>query len=169
MVTRLPLVPALAIPLAGCGLWDSMFGPDQPAPKEVPMAAPPEARLKVTLTVSPLVNPDLDNRASPVVVRFYQLSADDAFKAADFASLFEKDEKTLGPTLLGKAEVIVAPGDIRTVASDINPKALYVAAVVGFRKFETAKWREIIPLKGEKQLELRCNLSRSAVELREDS
>jgi len=37
------------------------------------------------------------------------------------------------------------------------------------RKFETAKWRTIYPLKGEKELELRCELSRGKIELKEES
>lgn len=166
---RLALAAVLAAGLGGCGVLDLITGkekkPEVPPPKEIAMKPPAEGKLQVTFTASPLINPDLDGRPSPVVVRLYQLSAPEAFQEADFMGLYEKDEKTLGKSLLGKAEIILEPGGIKGIATAVNPDAAFIGVVVGFRRFEEAKWRALFPLQGDKRTRLRATLLRLSAEL----
>lgn len=168
---RLALAAMLAAGLGGCGVADLIMGKDKekkpeiPIPKEIAMKPPAEAKLQVTFTASPLINPDLDGRPSPVVVRLYQLATAEAFQQADFLGLYEKDDKALGKSLLSKAEIIIEPGGIKGVASAVNPETSFIGVVVGFRKFEEAKWRALFPLQGEKRTALRATLLRLSAEL----
>ncbi len=57
---------------------------------------PKPAVAKAQLVVASDVNPDAEGRASPVVVRVYQLKEEGAFNSADFFALFDKEQETLG-------------------------------------------------------------------------
>ncbi len=168
------LVAAALLPsaLGGCGLLSALGltekKPESPPPKEIAMTPPAGADLKLTLIASPLVNPDLDGRPSPVVVRVYQLASPEAFQQADFMGLYEKDEKTLGKSLLGRAELILEPGGVKAIASPLNPAAAFIGIVVGYREFETAKWRALFPLQGRKHAALRASLLRLSADLQQD-
>ena len=55
------------------------------------------------------VNPDLNERPSPVVVTIYQLSSRTIFDNQDFFSLYENAQTILGPDLLTKQELELQP------------------------------------------------------------
>ena len=50
------------------------------------------------------LNPNAEGRASPLVVRIYELKSFSIFKNADFMSLYEKDDQVLGRELVNKEE-----------------------------------------------------------------
>lgn len=159
-------VAILASLIAGC----SWFGGDKdkkdpPPPSPAVAPAPEGATVRATVIASPLINPDLNQRPSPVLVRLYQLTNPDAFETSDFASLFEKDEATLGPAMLAKRELIIAPGGIQVVNAELKPDALFVGAVVGYRNFEKATWKGLFPIAGKKSTPIRVNVGALAVEL----
>jgi type VI secretion system protein VasD len=166
------LVVALlaSLALGGCSFISGLFGGDKPppAPKEVAMKPPPEAKLQISIVASPLINPDLDGRPSSVVVRLYQLASAENFKNADFALLYENDAKALGKSLLASTETIIEPGGIQLLdIPKVNPDTTFIGAVVGFRDFSHAAWRVVYPLKGEKKTAITCSLTRLAVELKD--
>jgi tRNA-dihydrouridine synthase len=61
----------------------------------------------VTLTAGADANPDARGRASPLTVRVYAMKAPGPFEGADFFSLFEKDQATLGAELVQREEVLL--------------------------------------------------------------
>ena len=65
-------------------------------------ATPP--LLQGAIKVDQAANPDLNGRASPVVVRVYELRSPAAFSGADFLSLFEKESEALAGDLVGREE-----------------------------------------------------------------
>ena len=156
MKRRCLLTLLLATSLGGCGLFSS----DKPKPKEVAMKPPPNARIEVTVAASPLINPDLDGRPSPLVVRLYQLSAPESFEQADFAQIYENDQKTLGKTMLGRYQMIVQPGTAQAITAKAEPDVAFIGVVAGFRDFGDATWRTIVPLHGKKHTTLEIDVSR---------
>lgn len=173
---RLAGLLTLTLALGGCGVWDFVVGKDKdklglkdvPIPKEVAMPVPADSRVEVLITASPMVNPDLDGRASPVVVRLYQLASAEAFKEADFSSLYEADEKALGKSMLGRIEMIMEPGGVKAIATKANTEVAFMGVVVAYRKYETAKWRALYPLQGDKRTKVRADILRLSVDLRDE-
>lgn len=162
------LVVLLAV--TGCGLFggDEDEPPPEPPPPpavEVPMPPPGDARLEVVVTASPLVNPDLNGRPSPVVVRIYQLNAPDPFSQADFFQLYEKDAETLGGTALGRRELILQPAGVQSIAAARNAEATHVGVTAGYRKYDEAQWRAITPLPGDRDARVRVVLESLKVEV----
>ena len=96
--------------LAGCA---ALMACSTPPPKPQPV------NLKLNITASADVNPDAQNRPSPVVIRIYQLKDDAAFKGADFFALYDKEEATLAAALVSRVEFELAPGEKKTVTLTI--------------------------------------------------
>ncbi len=160
---RALLVLALAFPVAGCSLLKK---DEPPVAKEIEIKKPAEgAKIDFLATASPLANPGRDGTPSPVVLRLYILSSPDLFTEANFFELWEKDEATLGPALLGKKEIFLTPSDVQRISAPLSPDALAVGVTVGYADFKNAKWRAIIPLQGEKTLKLRAKVDSAAVTL----
>lgn len=147
--------------LPGCGLISK-----KPPPKEIEIKpAPAEATLDVIAVASPLVNPGPDGLPQPVVMRVYQLNAETAFANASFRQLWESDAETLGPTMLGKTELYLAPAEVQRIKANMIEGTTIIAVVVGFRNFEEAKWRAMVGLQGEKKIKLKVDLKTLSVEM----
>lgn len=162
-LSRRRMLLAASALLGGCG----MFGGDKsPAPMEIEIKpAPEEASLDFLAVASPLINPAADGTPAPAMLRLYQLKGDTAFVNANFRQLWEDDEATLGPTLLGKTEMILEPGGVKRIASNLIEGTVIVAVVVGFRNFEEAKWRAMVGVQGESKMVLKATLKTLSVDL----
>ncbi len=62
-------------------------------------------KLDLALSAGERVNPDLNGRPSPVVVRLFELKHPVAFENADFFSLYERPKETLDPDLVTSEEL----------------------------------------------------------------
>jgi type VI secretion system protein VasD len=110
----------------------------------------------VTLRVaaSADVNPDGRNRASPILVRVYALRSTAPFDSADFFSLFEKDQATLGGELVQREELLLKPGDIKAVEMKLSADVKAIAVMGAYRDLERARWRAVRPVEPGKPLNL---------------
>ena len=105
-------------------------------------SAPPKPQLvKLTLIASADVNPDGQNRPSPIVVRLYQLKDDAAFKDADIFTLFDKEQATLAAALVSREEYELAPGEHRNVDLQLSHDARFVGVIAAYRDIRNAQWR----------------------------
>jgi type VI secretion system protein VasD len=95
------------------------------------------------LTATATVNPDANGRASPVVVRLFQLRNDGEFAAADFFALYSKEKETLASTLISREEYVLAPGETRTIDLALDPQARVIGALAAFRDIRSAHWRAL--------------------------
>jgi type VI secretion system protein VasD len=90
------------------------------------------------------VNPDSRGRASPVVVRVYELSGLGNFNSADFLGLFEREQATLGATLVSRDEVQLRPSQSTQIKLVLKPSTRYIAVAAAFRDLERSVWRTAI-------------------------
>src|ERR1700753_1978990 len=87
------------------------------------------------------VNPDLQGRPSPIVVRVFQLRGDAEFSKADFFTLYGHEKEVLGPSLVGVDEYVLHPGEKREARIGMLNDTRYVATIAAFRDISLAKWR----------------------------
>jgi type VI secretion system protein VasD len=107
-------------------------------------AKPPKpVQAHAQLIVSADVNPDTSGRASPIVVRLFQLRNDGEFAAADFFAIYEKEKETLGASLISREEYVLAPGETRTLDLGLSPEARFLGAVAAYRDIRAAHWRAL--------------------------
>lgn len=109
-----------------------------PAPPPPP---PPPGIVELTIKAAADLNPDVSGRASPVIVRVYQLTSPVKFSSADFFALFDREAATLGADLLGREEVAIPPGEERKLTINLKPDATTLGVAASFRDIDKAEWR----------------------------
>jgi type VI secretion system protein VasD len=112
-------------------------------PPKPPPPPPPPPPVRLTIAVSGDVNPDAQNRPSPIVVRLYQLKDDAPFRAADFDALYDKDGATLGAALVSREDFEFAPGDRHEEELALPPEVRFIGVVAAYRDIRNAAWRTV--------------------------
>lgn len=137
-------VAALGL-LGGCSSLSSLnpFGPGSPKPTEV----------RGSIQASPQMNPSVNKRPSPLLVRVYELKSTNAFNAADFISLYQKDQAELGSEMVAREEMTLQPGESRPInKKTLSPETRFIAVFGAYRDLEHARWRAVVPVAlGKKQ------------------
>jgi type VI secretion system protein VasD len=149
---------AASAALAGCSFLSKAPPPPPPPPFQMPQVAPapqivmpppqvreaPPVQVAISLEAGAKVNPDVGGRASPVIVRIYELKSPVAFQAADFFTLFDKESQALGADLIGRDEYQLKPGERVLFARPLRPGTRVVAAVAAFRDLERSTWKAVL-------------------------
>ncbi|KIQ31222.1 type VI secretion protein [Variovorax paradoxus] len=102
--------------------------------------------VSLTLVAGADANPDARGRASPLTVRVYALKSPGPFEGADFFSLFEKDQATLGAELVQREEMLLRPGESKKLDLTLPADAKAIAVMAAFRDLDRARWREVRPV-----------------------
>ena len=126
---------------------------------------PPPTVVQLTVKAAPNINPDADNRASPVVLSAYQLAATDGFEKADFFQLYNKDAATLGADMADRQEIAIAPGETKTVTLEFKPNAKFLGVIAAFRSIDRATWRADAPVPANKTTNLTATVDALSMKL----
>jgi type VI secretion system protein VasD len=102
--------------------------------------------LEITLGASEGVNPNIEGRPSPIVVRLFELSSDTRFMAADYFELMGQDGAPLGEEMLVSEEYILLPGEVRIVRKRAADNSRFLGIAAGYRDLTGSVWRAIAPL-----------------------
>jgi type VI secretion system protein VasD len=113
-------------------------------PPPPPAPPPPAPQVAISLEAGARVNPDAAGRGAPVVVRVYELRSQVAFDAADFFTLFDREQQALGQDLVGRDEYQLRPGERLLFARPLRPGTRVVAAVAAFRELERSTWKAVL-------------------------
>lgn len=103
-------------------------------------------KLDLTLTASDQVNPDLNGRPSPIVVRLLELSNPVAFENADFFSLYGRAESTLPKDLISSEEWELRPGEQVPLKLRATSGGRYIGMLAAYRDLPQVRWRYVVPL-----------------------
>lgn len=107
---------------------------------------PPPSTLSIKVSAGAKLNADNRGRPSPVVVRLYELKSVAEFNSADFLSLYEKDQQVLGAALVVRDELVVNPGESKTIDKLLDADARFIGVMASFRELEKARWRSAVTL-----------------------
>ena len=156
---RLCLPLLLAFGFAGCAMFQKTPPPAAPAPPAPPPLSMPQIVMPPMQREAPLpvqvahsieagadANPDASGRASPVVVRVYEMKSAVAFEAADFFSLFEREQQALGADLIARDEYQIRPGEQVLFARPLRAGTRVVGVAVAFRDLDRSSWRSSLAL-----------------------
>jgi type VI secretion system protein VasD len=137
------IVAAATLAFAACG---SKPPPPPPPPAPPPPPPPKTKLLSINVLASAVMNPDVRNRPSPVLVRIYELRSAAQFESLDFLSLHDKDQALLAGDILSRDEFVIQPGESRQMRRSLGPESKFVGAIAAFRDLERARWRALVPL-----------------------
>jgi len=103
-------------------------------------------KLNLKLTASDQLNPDLNGRPSPVVLRLVELKHPVAFENADFFSLYERAKESLAPDLVASEELELRPGESVELKLSIESGSRYVGVLAAYRDLPETRWRYVVPV-----------------------
>lgn len=93
------------------------------------------------ISASSDMNPDIQGKASSVIVRVYQLSNKINFENATYNELFESEHNALGTEYITLNEYLVDPDSKREIDLKISENTKYIGVVVGYRSTDMVTWR----------------------------
>jgi type VI secretion lipoprotein, VC_A0113 family len=136
-VVRILAIFALLAPLLSCTKVNSgvvgMFNLD--------------TDLKLILLAGKDINPDEKHSPSPLFIRLYELSSDQAFNRADFLELYEKDDALLGKDLIAKRELNrLVPGETQEDGFVLDANTRYVGLFAEFYEYKNSKYKLVFPV-----------------------
>jgi type VI secretion system protein VasD len=139
------MLAATALAVVGCG----------GAPVAPP---PPPITVTLALATGADVNPDVENRASPLEVRVNELADTSQFASADFFALWGQESQTLAAGPYRRHEFMLAPNGVATRELTLDPAMQYVGVAAAFRDIRKASWRAVVPIvqdpKGQRTFQL---------------
>ena len=101
-------------------------------------------KLNLKLTASDELNPDLNGRPSPVVVRLIELKHPVAFENADFFSLYERAKESLAPDMVTSEELEMRPGETVSLKLSVEEGSRYVGVLAAYRDLSGSQWRYVV-------------------------
>jgi type VI secretion system protein VasD len=167
VVTSSLVLPALSLWLAGCG---SKPKPDAAKPDATPPSTgglfkPSIASIGGELVGAADLNPSASNRPSPLPLRIFELRAATAFNKADFLPLYQAELQALGEELIAREELVLAPGETRTIQKVLDPATRFIGVFGAYRSFERAVWRAVAPVQVGKRHQLQIRAASLAVSI----
>jgi type VI secretion system protein VasD len=105
----------------------------KPPPSLPPPPPPKPVIAHVSAVGSDQLNPDGSSRPSPVVLRLFLLHSSAEFNEAGFGALYDKEQETLGASLLGHEQTLLHPGETWHIDLQMNANARFIGVLAGFR------------------------------------
>jgi type VI secretion system protein VasD len=106
--------------------------------------APEELDMQISTTAD--VNPDLQGRPSPIILHILELSSTEQFNRLDYMNLTQPSGAALGADLLSKNQMVLQPGDSKSMPMELNPQTTAIGLVAGYRDIDNAVWRTDIAI-----------------------
>jgi type VI secretion system protein VasD len=104
------------------------------------------SKVNLKLSASDQLNPDLNGRPSPIVVRLFELKHPVAFESADFFSLYERAAKSLVPDLVASEELQLRPGENLELKLSVQSQSRYLGILAAYRDLPETRWRYTVPV-----------------------
>jgi type VI secretion system protein VasD len=120
-------------------------------------------KLNLRLTASDQLNPDMNGRPSPIVVRLYELKHAVAFENADFFSLYERAKESLAPDMVATEELELRPGETVELKLSVQKGSRYVGVVAAYRDLSQSSWRSTLYLAPQTATEVDLTLDDSGI------
>ncbi|MBX8613720.1 type VI secretion system lipoprotein TssJ [Pseudomonas cichorii] len=115
-----------------------------------------QTRLSLQMTANDGLNPDINGRSSPVVLRLMELKHPVAFENMDFFSLYGRARESLSQDLVTSEELELLPGQRIFLKLKTGKDSQYVGVLAAYRNLPEVRWRHVIPLtiQGHTRVEL---------------
>jgi type VI secretion system protein VasD len=108
--------------------------------------APKRENLGLQISAAADVNPDMQGRPSPIILHVMELNSTEQFNRLDYMGLTQPSGAALGAELLGKNQVVLQPGESKTLPLELNPMTTAIGLVAGYRDIDNAAWRKTVPI-----------------------
>ncbi len=121
---------------------------------------------KITLYANPNVNPDDNNRPSPIRIKIYELAARTTFDNLDFQGLFINGSTLLSDELISEETFVIQPNETLSHKIGLSKAATHIAIVAAYRKIDEARWKHIYPVKSYGYYKHAIEFTNDAIEIK---
>lgn len=111
---------------------------------------PPPTTVSGAIQASAQLNPSVNQRPSPLLLRVYELKSASVFGSADFMALYQGDQATLAADLLARDEFMLQPGENRPYKKTLAPETRFIGVIGAYRNLEKSTWRVVVPVQPNK-------------------
>lgn len=102
----------------------------------------------ITLSADQNVNPDMDGRSSPVVIRVFKLTDARQFEREDFLNLYENADLRLGNDLVDTIILKeLVPGETREEIIPLTEDIMYLGFLAEYMQYQKASSIVVIPIR----------------------
>ncbi len=119
--------------------------------------------VKITLEGGNRLNPDINDRPSPVHVKVLHLSSRATFDNLDFEQLYFNSGSLLSGELLLEKNYTLQPQEVISEKLLIDRGTQFIAIVAAFRDIDNASWRYITPVSDKSYYSQEYQLSETAI------
>lgn len=124
----------------------------------------PDKPATAVIKADSTINTDSSGQAKPVVVVLYQLKDVNSFNSAEFFSLYQNPNQTLGPDYITSQQAIIAPGETKKLSVALKPDTRFIGVVAAFQQLNTAAWQASVPVGKKKHPTFKLLLTKAAVQ-----
>ncbi|PPD31635.1 MAG: type VI secretion system lipoprotein TssJ [Methylomonas sp.] len=130
-----------------------------------PVQPPPPPPTVINLQIEPAanLNADIKGNGAPVMLRIYELREQSNFTTADFFALFNNEKATLGADLVRKQELLLQPGESKTLSLNPDDAVQAVGFFAAFRSLDTAQWRMVRDVKTHQTQAIHLKLNNNQI------
>lgn len=147
MIGKVCAGAAMLALLAGCG------GPP-PVPPTV---------VNATVAAGADANAGADGKGAPVALRIYQLVSPAGFAGAQFFSVFDKDAATLKDDIVKRDDLLLAPGQSKTLTLMPEDRAHAIGVFGAYRDYEHVVWHAVVDISAHQTSTLTVSADKSGV------
>ncbi|MFK3774163.1 MULTISPECIES: type VI secretion system lipoprotein TssJ [Pseudomonas] len=122
-----------------------------------------QTKLQLTLDSNEHLNLDVNGRASPLVLRLYELKHPVAFENADFFSLYERGKDVLAQDLVNSEELELRPGQTMDLKLTVAGTSRYVGVMAAYRDITDTQWRYVITVQPEEITRIQLVLDQNGI------
>ncbi|MEM7439070.1 MAG: type VI secretion system lipoprotein TssJ [Pseudomonadota bacterium] len=106
------------------------------------------------------------NGGLPAKATIFYLASTSSFNSATYAALSGDAQAALGADLLGKQDVLLSPGDTKTVSRSFDGEGpAAVGVIVGFKALTSSQWRASTSVSGGKANALTVSIGSGSVKI----
>lgn len=102
-----------------------------------------EGLLLVSVKSGKEINPDINQRPSPVELHIYLLKSPSLFLELDYYSLVDRPDQALTQDLVLKESMIIRPERIEREVFKVDNNYEHIGIVVSFRDLDGSEWRDV--------------------------
>ncbi len=100
---------------------------------------------KVNMESTNNINRNINGIPSSTAIYIYQLTSTYNFKNASYADL-ANSKNNLDGNILMRTQVILLPGQSKTIYIDSESGSKYIGVVAGYRELDQVTWRQVYPI-----------------------
>ena len=129
LVSRLPLIFGIFL-LSGCQVLTYLWNPET----------------TIEITSHAKLNPNSQQKPSPVILRIYELKEIEFFQNSPFIDLFDGQNPTLKESLTYEHEKEIWPESKMSLALSLNSDTKYIGMVAAYRRHSEQSWKTLTPV-----------------------